>query len=226
MFEERAASDASRRTIHVTPTLPRNASSPRMSLGFAMSTLRPDQSALLVIDAQRGMAEREAAGERRNQPGAEGRIAGLLAAFRATGAAVIHVRHDSVEPRSRFRPRRSGHAVLDEARELPGEPVIHKSANSAFIGTDLEARLRSDGRTTLVICGAVTNHCVETTARMAGNLGFDVLLVRDACWTFDGVGPDGERHSAEAIHAMTLFNIDGEFGRITSAAAILAALGR
>jgi nicotinamidase-related amidase len=186
--------------------------------------LVPSSTALLVIDAQRGMAEREAAGERRNEPGAETRIASLLAAFRATGAAVIHVRHDSVEPNSRLRPGLSGHAVLDEAREVAGEPVLHKQANSAFIGTDLEARLRGDGRTTLVICGAVTNHCVETTTRMAGNLGFEALLVRDACWTFDGTGPDGEHHSAEAIQAMTLFNIDGEFGRVVRTAEIVAAL--
>ena len=171
------------------------------------------------------MAEREAAGERRNEPGAEGRIARLLDAFRAAGAAVIHVRHDSVEPQSRLRPGLSGNAPLDGAREVAGEPVLRKSTNSAFIGTDLEARLRGAGLTTLAVCGAVTNHCVETTVRMAGNLGFDALLVRDACWTFDGTGPDGDRHGAEEIHAMTLFNVDREFGRVVRADEVVAALG-
>ena len=179
-----------------------------------------------MVDAQRGMAEREAAGERRNEPGAEARIAALLAAFRAAGAAVIHIRHDSVEPGSRLRPGLGGHAPLDAAREAAGEPVIHKHANSAFIGTDLEARLRGAGLSTLAVCGAVTNHCVETTVRMAGNLGFDALLVRDACWTFDGTGPDGEPHAAEEIHAMTLFNVHGEFGRVVRTAEVLAALHR
>ena len=180
--------------------------------------------ALIVIDVQRAFDEWEAAGQRRNNPAAIQRIAELLAAFRAAGAPIFHVRHEGARPRSSFLPGCPGYLVKDEAREREGEPVIVKRVNSSFIGTDLEARLHSAGIRTVVLCGATTNHCVETTARMAGNLGFDTRLVRDATWTFDRVGPDGDRHSAEEIHAMTLSNLNDEFARIVSAADVIAAL--
>ena len=172
--------------------------------------------ALIVVDVQRAFDEWEAAGKRRNNPDAVARIADLLKAFRASGAPIFHIRHEGTKPNSSFLPLRTGYAVKDRAREAPGEAVIVKRVNSAFIGTDLEKRLRAGDIAALVICGATTNHCVETTTRMAGNLGFDARLVRDATWTFDRIGPDGDKHSAEDIHAMTLSNLNGEFARIVT----------
>jgi nicotinamidase-related amidase len=180
--------------------------------------------ALVIVDVQRAFDEWEAAGKRRNNPDAVARIADLLQAFRKRGAPIFHIRHEGTKPTSSLLPQNSGYAVKDEAREAPGEAVIVKRVNSAFIGTDLETRLRAGNITTLVICGATTNHCVETTTRMAGNLGFDASLVRDATWTFDRIGPDGDKHSAEEIHAMTLSNLNGEFARIVVAADVIASL--
>jgi nicotinamidase-related amidase len=184
----------------------------------------PNSPALIVVDVQRAFDQWEAAGRRRNNPQAVARIVDLLNAFRESGAPIFHIRHQGTNPNSSFLPDGTGYPVKDEAREQAGEPVIVKRVNSAFIGTDLEARLRAAGLKTLVICGATTNHCVETTTRMAGNLGFDARLVRDATWTFDRTGPDGEVHSAKDIHAMTLANLNGEFARIVSTADAIAAL--
>jgi nicotinamidase-related amidase len=189
-----------------------------------MSPLHPGTTALVVIDVQKGFDEIEARGNRRNNPEAILRIADLLAHFRSVSAPIFHIRHASREADSVFRPERPGFQVKDEAQELPGEPMIVKHVNSSFIGTDLEARLRAAGIAVLVICGATTNHCVETTTRMAGNLGFDTKLVRDAIWTFDRTGPDGDRHSAEDIHRMTLSNLSGEFAEIVTADEIRARL--
>ncbi|SFF18803.1 Nicotinamidase-related amidase [Aureimonas phyllosphaerae] len=178
-----------------------------------------------MIDVQRAFAEWEAAGRRRNNPDALARIAELLAAFREAGLPIIHIRHENRMPGSSFHNRASGYAVEADARERAGEPVIVKSVNSAFIGTDLEARLRAADARMVVICGATTNHCVETTTRMAGNLGFDAVLCEDACWTFDLRGPDGRVHPAEEVHAMTLANLSGEFARIATVDALIRELG-
>ena len=187
-------------------------------------TDQESRTALIVIDVQRAFDEWEAAGRRRNNPHAVARIADLLAAFRDSGTPIFHIRHEGTKPTSSFLPNGTGYPVRDEARERDGEPVIVKRVNSAFIRTDLESRLRAAGVQTVVICGATTNHCVETTTRMAGNLGFDARLVRDATWTFDRIGPDGDTHAADDIHAMTLSNLNGEFARIVTAADAIAAL--
>lgn len=188
-----------------------------------MATL-PKDAALILIDVQMAFVEWERDGLRRNNPQAVDNIARLLRAFRESGVAIFHVRHASTGENSSLRPERSGYQPIEQARERDGEPVIVKHVNSSFIGTDLEERLRDGGHRTLVIAGITTNHCVETTTRMAGNLGFDARLVSDACYTFDRVGLDGEVRSAEAIHDMTLTNLNGEFASIVTTDAIVAAV--
>jgi len=190
-----------------------------------MASLSPHRTALIVVDVQKAFDEWEAAGKRRNNPDAVKRIVQLLADFRAKRAPVIHVRHASRDPASHFWPDQFGFAVKDEVREQPGEPVIVKHVNSSFIGTDLEVRLRQMGIDKVVIVGATTNHCVETTTRMAGNLGFKVKLVRDATWTFDREGVDGELYTADQIHAMTLANLREEFAEIVAADDVMRRLG-
>jgi nicotinamidase-related amidase len=105
---------------------------------------------------------------------------------------------------------------------LPGETVIAKTTNSALIGTDLEARLRSQGIGALVIAGVITNNSVEATVRMAGNLGFEVQLAEDACFTFARRDYHGRLRSAEEVHAMSLANLEGEYCRVTRTADLLA----
>ena len=176
--------------------------------------------ALIAIDVQRAF-DNPAWGAR-NNPAAERRIAALLSAWRAAGAPVLHVRHESVSPNGIFRRGTPAFDFKPEAQPADGEPVIDKRVNSAFIGTDLEKRLRAEGISALVIAGLTTDHCCSTTARMAGNLGFETWFVSDATATFDRTGPDGERIPAETMHRTALASLDGEFAEVvTSEEAIL-----
>jgi nicotinamidase-related amidase len=192
---------------------------------MSSNKLDPAATALVVVDVQEGFNEIAARGAQRNNMGAERNIAALLEAFRTAHAPIIHVRHDSVEPDSPLRADAPGYAVMDFAREREGEPVVVKHVNSAFIGTDLETRLRDGGIEHVVIVGATTNHCVETTTRMAGNLGFAAKLVADATWTFARVGPSGNAYSAAELHDVTLTNLSEEFAQVVTTADVVARLG-
>jgi len=183
----------------------------------------PKDAALILIDIQQGFDDARHWGPR-NNPGAEANAAKLLQAWRASGRPLFHVQHRSVTPGSPLKAGQPGCEHKAEVRPLPGEPVIGKSVNSAFIGTDLETRLRQAGIGTLVIAGLTTAHCVSTTTRMAGNLGFRTLLAADACATHARTGHDGRLHDPDSVHAMELAALHGEFADVADTAALLAAL--
>lgn len=172
------------------------------------------ETALLLIDVQQGFEE-PYWGEISN-PEVFDNIARLLAAWRERGWPVIHVRHASTEPQSPLRPDHSGHAFHPKARPLSSETQFLKTVNSAFIGTGLEHHLRDQDIASLVVAGLTTDHCVSTSVRMAGNLGFDVTLVSDATATFGREGYDGEPYAGEDIHRFHLMSLAGEFCRICS----------
>ena len=106
---------------------------------------------------------------------------------------------------------------------LGDEPVITKQVNSAFIGTDLERRLHDQGITQVVIVGLTTIHCVSTTARMAGNLGFETVVISDATAAFDRTGTDGQQFPAQLVHDVALAELHGEFATVIDTDRVLAA---
>ena len=177
---------------------------------------------LIVIDVQRAFDD--AGWGPRNNPDAERHIAEALAAWRARGAPVIHVRHASAEPGGRFIPGTPAFEFKPEAAPLEGEPVITKDVNSAFIGTDLEARLREDGVETVALVGLTTDHCVSSTARMAANLGFDTWVLGDATATHQRRAPGGELIPAEHMHRAALASLDDEFAEVLPTRDALARL--
>jgi nicotinamidase-related amidase len=183
----------------------------------------PRNAALILIDIQQGFDDLKYWGAR-NNPAAEANAAKLLQAFRREGRPLFHVQHRSKTPVSPLRPGQPGCDFKPEVRPLPGEPVIGKQVNSAFIGTDLEARLRAGHIETLVIAGLTTAHCVSTTTRMAGNLGFRVVLAADGCATNEQTGHDGRHHDAETVHALALASLHGEFAEVAETEIILQAL--
>ena len=176
------------------------------------------RSALIIIDMQQGM-NTSAAG-RRNNPEAEGLIAELLGAWRAAGAPIVHVRHISRMPDSLFWPGQPGVCFQTALAPMPHEHVVEKNVTDAFINTGLERWLHARGIVRLAIVGVSTNYSVESSARTAGNLGFNTFVASDATFAFEKKDFNGVLRSAEDVHAMALANLDGEYATVLSAAEI------
>ena len=174
----------------------------------------PKEATMVLIDLQRGLNEPRT--ESRNNLDAEANARRLLSRWRDGGGAVVHVRHDSVEPHSRLRPELPGNRPIERLEEAEGELVVRKRVNCGFVGTDLEARLRGKGASRLVVAGATTDHCVSTTVHMASDLGFEVTLVEDACFAFASRGFSGEFYTAEQVHDVNLASLWGEFAELAS----------
>ena len=181
-----------------------------------------DSAVLISIDVQQGF-DLQPYGPR-NNPDMETHALALLAAWRAARRPVVVVRHDSVQPGSPLTPGTPGNALKLGFEPHPGEPLITKHVNSAFIGTDLETRLRAAGVRQVVLFGITTDMCVSTTARMAANLGFDLVVVGDACHTWSQHAPDGALLDGETIHRAHLTTLNSEFGRVVRTAQVIEAL--
>ncbi len=172
----------------------------------------PATTALLLIDCQKAWDD-PYWGER-NNPGAEGQITRLLAAFRASGRPVLHVKHNAKDPHSPLHPGEPGNGFKPELAPLPGEAIFEKNVHNAFLGTGLEAYLREREIDRVVIAGFITNWCVSSTARMANNLGFKVVVLHDACATFPFEDPFGQMVDAETLHRVGLTELHGAFAMV------------
>jgi|SRR5579863_8055408 len=181
----------------------------------------PCDATLIVIDVQEAIDD--AQWGQRNNENAEEIIAALLAAWRAETLPIVHIRHDSTEARSPYRPDAPGHRFKEAARPLADERVVAKSTNSAFVGTRLEETLEEIGATTLVVCGALTHNSVEATVRHGGNLGYRVFVVADACWAVEKRDLVGRLWPADHVHALSLAHMHGEYAQVVDSPTTLQA---
>ncbi|WP_372974867.1 cysteine hydrolase family protein [Muriicola sp.] len=169
--------------------------------------------ALILIDIQKGLEEVEYYGGGRNNPEAEQQAASLLAIWRRKKYPIYHIKHLG-KPPSPLTPGTVGNEIKDIVKPLSDEPIVEKDTNSAFMGTPLHQMLQDSGVTDLVLVGLTTPHCVSSTARMAGNLGYKTYVVADATAAFDTLGPDGARYEADLVHRVCLASLHREFATV------------
>ncbi|MGO9167586.1 MAG: isochorismatase family protein [Candidatus Sulfotelmatobacter sp.] len=156
-------------------------------------------AALVVIDLQKGIV-----GMPTVHPAGEviGRVARLARAFRERGLPVVLVnvagrapgRTDAGFPKFSFPPDWS--ELVPELEQHASNHLVTKQRWGAFLGTTLDDYLRQRGVTQIVLTGIATSIGVESTARSAYDLGYNVALVVDAMTDRDA---DAHRHSVEKI---------------------------
>jgi len=174
-----------------------------------------DSTALIVVDVQKGFDD-EAFWGFRNNADCEANVARLIEAWRKQDWPIVFVRHASKNASS---PLREGTEGFEFKDVVTGEPdlLITKSVHSAFYGdVDLDAWLKEHGISGVAVCGIQTNMCCETTARMASDLGYDMIFVLDATHTFDLVTPTRKVYRAREVARYSAITLEADFGRVMS----------
>jgi nicotinamidase-related amidase len=187
-----------------------------------MSEFDPKTTALILIDLQQAIAARDTAPHKAADVVKRG--AALAAALRAKGGLPVYVRVDLADfmklkadkymrdPNAPPPPPEASQ-IVPEAGMQPGDLLITKRQWGAFFGTDLERQLRDRGIETTIVCGIATNYGVESTARAAAGLGFDLIVAEDATTTMNA-----------DFHTFACENIFPMLGRVRSTAQLLDSL--
>ena len=176
-------------------------------------------AALIIIDMQKAI-DHPRWGER-NNPEAEQRVADLLVYWRKNAWPIIHIRHDSTEEQSPYRQGQPLHDFKVEALPIEGEPIIGKSTANAFAGTLLDETLQGLGIEQVVICGVLTQHSVDTSARMAAALGYQVTIVSDATAAVATTDITGRYWKANEVHTLALTHFFADYGFVKTSAQLM-----
>lgn len=140
--------------------------------------MKPD--AMIVIDVQQGLVAEHPYREAETLDG----IARLADACRAQGIPVIYVQHEEDEEGGLVRGT-SAWEIAEAVAPKPGEARFYKRFNSSFHDTGLHAHLQALGAKALLLCGMQTEYCVDTTCKVAFDLGYSVTIPRGGTTTYD-----------------------------------------
>lgn len=174
------------------------------------------KEALLLIDIQSDYFP----GGRMELAGMEDaakKVVSLIKAFRITGKPIFFIKHLSVRPGATFFiPGTLGADIHASIQPLPEETVIEKHFPNSFFQTELLSRLKEADVTNLVVCGAMSHMCIDTTVRAAKELGFTSTLIADACVTRD-LKLENKLLPACTVHAVFMAALDGMFATVMTA---------
>lgn len=176
-------------------------------------------SALVIVDAQN--AYRSGVMQLTGVEPALDECARLLARARMLKVPVVHIQHDA-GPGTPYDIHGESGAIADKVAPVAGEAVVVKHYPNAFVGTDLDERLRAAGVQNLVVAGFMTHMCVNSTARGAFNLGYAVTVPAAATATRPLAAPDGGVVEAAALQSAALAALADLFAVVVADGAAIA----
>ncbi len=140
----------------------------------------------------------------------------LLQFFRTEQAPLFHIQHiANRDGATFFVPNTPGCEINDSVQPLENEPVVVKHYPNSFRETELLAILQKAGVEEVVICGAMSHICIDTTVRAAFDYGYKCHVVSDACATRD-LQFNGRLVEAADVHAAFMSALSAPFAQITS----------
>jgi nicotinamidase-related amidase len=177
--------------------------------------------ALVMVDIQNDYFP----GGRRPLPGmpeACQRAEDLLSFFRETAQPVFHIRHIAMKPDATFFIQGTeGADIHPPVSPRPGERVIVKNYPNSFLKTSLLEELRAVAPGEVVICGAMSNMCIDATTRAASDFGFRCVVVHDACAASELRFGD-RTVGALDVHAAFMAGLGAAYARVVTLAEFLA----
>ncbi len=193
------------------------------------------RAALVVIDVQESFRQRPIWAYA-SQPDIVGQVDRLVTAARQRGDLVIWVLHAEPGSGDVFDPA-SGHVrLIDGLAPVDGEPTVVKTSHNAFTTTNLQQLLTMAGIRGIAVCGIRTEQCVETTARVGCDLGYEMTFVTDATVTFPTphrdlpatatlaeILADPRTLSADEMTARTEYALAGRFATVRTVAEVTGA---
>ena len=173
-----------------------------------------EKTALLIIDIQNDyfkygameLVGAEEAAQNANK---------IIAEFRKKNMPIVFVQHIASKQASFFRPNTNGVEIYKSIAPMVKEPIFQKNYPNSFRETELLSYLKEQNIHKLVICGMMTHMCVDTSVRAAFDLGFENLLIGDACATKD-LEYDGEIVEAKEVQISYLAGLHGTFAQVVS----------
>lgn len=140
----------------------------------------------------------------------------LLEEFRKSSLPVFHIQHLATrEGATFFVPGTEGCEIHDSVKPAENEVLLTKNYPNSFRETRLDKILREANISNLVVCGAMSHMCIDTTVRAAFDLGYSCELVSDACATRDLV-LEGKTIDSSAVHASFMAALKAPFASVIS----------